>query len=77
MNIQYPGAVDEQEVQKQLDIIDNMLTQKTGEIVHNRIKLIYVVGDSLFRKVKEYNIKYELTENEINQVPMIKSLFGE
>jgi hypothetical protein len=76
-NIKHPETNDQQNAQKQLDFIDNLLIQKTGGIVHNRIELIYEVGDFLFRKVKEYNIKYELTEDEINQIPSIKTLFGE
>lgn len=76
-NIKHPNTIDEQEVQKQLDNIDNDLIQKTGEIVHKRIALIHGVGHSLFRKVQEYNTEYELSENEINQIQMIKRLYGE
>jgi hypothetical protein len=75
-NIRYPETIEEQEAQKQLDQIDEELIQKTGGIVHERIELIHGVGDFLFRKIEEYNVNYELSENEINQIPAIKSLYG-
>jgi len=76
-NIRHPETDDEQTAQKQLDEIDQMLIQKTDAIVYKRIKLIHGIGDTLFRKVQEYQVKYELTENEINQIKMVKTLYGE
>lgn len=76
-NIRHPETIDEAEAQKQLDNIDQELIQKTGEIVYNRIELIHGIGDSLFRKVQNYNTEYQLTEKEIVQIPMIKKLYGQ
>lgn len=74
-NIKYPQTTDEPTAQTELTKIDEDLIQQTGEIVHNRIELIYGIGDMLFQKVKGYNVKYELLETEINKVIRIRELY--
>jgi hypothetical protein len=67
-NINFPDTVDELEAQSQLDEISERLIQESGKIVLERIKLIHSIGDSLFNKIKEYDVRYELTEDEINKI---------
>lgn len=74
-NIEYPQTTDEPTAQIELTEIDEKLIQQTGEIVHKRIELIHGIGDLLFQKVKEYNVKYELFETEINMVKQIRELY--
>lgn len=74
-NIKHPQTIDEKEVQPELDKIDENLIQQTGQMVYDRIELIHGIGDMLFQKVKAYNVKYELTETEINEVKKIKELY--
>ncbi len=64
----HPNTKDETETQNQLNEIDNILVEAAGEIVHKRIELIYRIGNLLFQKVNFYDIKYELTESEINEI---------
>lgn len=75
-NIRYPNTKDKDTVQLELDEIDNDLVQKAGEIIDNRLKLIYEIADTLVVKIKEYNIEYYLTELEINQIDTVKEYFG-
>jgi len=74
-NIKYPQTTDEPTAQIELTQIDEDLIQETGKIVHNRIELIKGIGDMLFQKVKEYDVKYELLETEINEVKRIRELY--
>ena len=71
----YPDTSDEELAQQQLAEIGDELTQQAGAIIYDRIGLIHGVGDMLFRKVEEYNIKYELTEAEIDSIPIIRQLY--
>ncbi len=74
-NIKYPQTTDEAAAQIELTKIDKDLIQKTFEIVQNRIELIHEIGNMLFQKVKDYLVKYELLETEINQVKRIRELY--
>jgi len=74
-NINYPKTEDQQRAQKELDFLDDDLIKKAGAIITTRLKLVQGIGDMLYQKVKLYNTKYELTEDEINAVPNIKKLY--
>jgi hypothetical protein len=74
-NIKYPETNDEATAQIELTQIDEDLIKQTGAIVYSRIELIHGIGDMLFQKVKEYNVKYELLETEINKVKRIRELY--
>lgn len=74
-NIVYPNTGEEREAQKELNDLDNELFAQTVEIVAERLKLIRRISLILAEKVKEYNIKYSLTETEINDIPNIKELY--
>lgn len=74
-NIIYPNTKNEPEAQKELTNLDSELFAQTVEIVKNRLNLIHGISSMLSEKVKEYNIKYSLTESEINDVANIKELY--
>ncbi len=74
-NIKYPETTDEKNAQTELDTIDGSLISKAGYLVHERIELVHGIGDMLFQKVKSYNVKYELTEVEIEKVKQIRELY--
>ena len=74
-NIIYPNTVQEPEAQKELTDLNNELFDQTVKIVSERLKLIRGISSMLSGKVKEYNIKYSLTETEINNVKDIKELY--
>ena len=74
-NIIYPNTENEPEAQKELDNIDSELFGQTVEIVSERLQLIRGIASMLSVKVKEYNIRYTLTETEINDVVNIKELY--
>lgn len=74
-NIVYPNTEHEPEAQKELTDLDSELFGQTVEIVSERLKLIRGIASMLSEKVKEYNIKYYLTETEINDIPNIKELY--
>jgi len=75
-NISFPETTDEKIAQKQLNEIEDKLIVESGEIVQKRIKLIYKIGDLLFDKIKEYGVEYDLSEQEINKIPIIKNLYS-
>lgn len=74
-NIVYPKTENEPEAQRELTELDNELFGQTVEIVEKRLLLIREISSLLSEKVKEYDIKYSLTEAEINHVPNIKGLY--
>lgn len=75
-NIRYPDTKDKETAQNELDEIDGNLIQKSGEVITNRLKLIYDIADSLALKIKDYNIEYQLTESEINQIKSITEYYN-
>lgn len=74
-NIKYPDVINPDDVQKGLDEIDTEMIQNAGKIVMERLDLIQGVGESIYRKIKKYNVNYELSEDEINNIPKIRELY--
>lgn len=74
-NIKYPDITDPDEIQKGLDKLDAELFRGAYSIVMDRLKLIQGVSENMYRKIKKFNVNYELSENEINEIPKIKELY--
>lgn len=74
-NIKYPDTAESNKIQNELDKIDTKLIQEAGAIIMDRFELIQGVGDSIYRKIKNYNKDYELTEEEINKISKIRELY--
>lgn len=73
-NVRFPKTSDENEAQAELDGVVEQLMDDAGHIVYNYLEVIRCIGDALYDKVKNYRMKYELTEVELNAMQCIKSL---
>lgn len=74
-NISFPDTKDETSVQKELNQLEQQCMIKTDQILQNRHHLILEISALLSSKVKEYDTKYKLTENEINSLESISKAY--
>jgi len=74
-NIKHPETFDADPINAELKLIDDELFSGASKIINERIDLIFEVGDLLFNKVKDYDVTYEVSESEINQIKGIQDLY--
>lgn len=67
-NIKYPNTLIDKEQQNELDLIDSEMFSRTVELIMDNIELIHSVGIALNDKIIHYDIKYYLTELEIQNL---------
>jgi hypothetical protein len=75
-NIRFLEARDENDIQKQLDIINTELWNKAAEHVESDYEIIQGLGTRLADEVKAVNIKFELHAKVIDSLPKIIERFS-
>jgi hypothetical protein len=65
-DIKYTATLEKEIQQRELDTIDNELFNSTVELIRGNIDIIHRIGIQLKDKITNYDVKYCLTELEIN-----------
>jgi hypothetical protein len=75
-NIRFPDTTTEEEVQKNLDVIDNELWNKAADIVLAESAIIECLGGRLAGDIKYTNKLVTLSDEELEVLPVIRNRFG-
>lgn len=75
-NIRFPDTIAEEDVQKELDVLDNQLWNKAADIVLAESAIIEGLGNRLAGDIKHTNELVTLSAAELEVLPVIRDRFG-
>jgi hypothetical protein len=75
-NIRFPDTATEEEIQKNLDLIDHQLWNKAADIVLAESVIIEGLGQRLAGDIRYTNESVTLSAEELEALPVIRDRFG-
>lgn len=72
----YPNTTDDDQANKELKELDDRFINEAGKIVSERIQIIEGIAQQITERIKELNIQYDFTEEDLNKIKSIRDLYG-
>lgn len=76
-NISFGDTTDDAEIEEQLNEIEKTIWSKASELVQAEHQYIEGLAQRLVSEVKQFNVKAELSRDEIANLPALVRRFGE
>lgn len=76
-NISFPETNEEISALADFNELRDSIKQETREIIVNRYSIIEAIANKLLEKIIAYNVMYEITEQEIAEIPEVEDFLDE